>query len=123
LRAEKQRRGRDNREKSNRERHERKEKNKSRNRGNTHREEEEKKLLAGEAAPQRTATLFGRRITSATASATIRSVAPLPASSFSYSHALFAPVTTVLQSEQWGVFLLFTRLDWPKSKCIGPGTS
>ena len=24
---------------------------------------------------------------------------PLPASSFSYSHALFAPVTTVLQSE------------------------
>ena len=93
MRAEKQRRGRENREKSNRERHERKEKNKSRNRGNTHREEEEKKLLAGEAAPQRTATLFRRRITSA--SATIRSVAPLPASSFSYSHALFAPVTTV----------------------------
>jgi hypothetical protein len=78
-------------------------------------------LLAGEAAPQRTATLFRRRITSA--SATIRSVAPLPASSFSYSHALFAPVTTVLQSEQWGVFLLFTRLDWHKSKCIGPGTA
>jgi len=55
--------------------------------------------LASEAAPQRTTTLFGRRITSTTASTATQSVAPLPASSFSYSHALFAPVTTVLQSE------------------------
>jgi hypothetical protein len=71
----------------------------------------------------RTTTLFGRRITSTTASTTTRSVAPLPASSFSYSHALFAPVTTVLQSEQWRVFLLFTGPDWPHSKCTGPGTT